>query len=51
MTMNHPPEGYHTVTPYLTLREVEALVAFVTHVFGAQERYRGSGDARASSSA
>jgi PhnB protein len=45
MTMKPPPEGYHTVTPYLTLREVESLVAFVKHVFGAQERYRGIGDA------
>lgn len=45
MTMNPLPEGYHTITPYLTLREVEALVAFVQHVFGAKERYRGSGDA------
>jgi len=45
MAMKPPLEGYHTITPYLTLREVEALVAFVKGVFGAQERYRGRGDA------
>lgn len=44
MAMKTPPEGYHTITPYLTLREVEALVAFVKGVFGAKERYRGRGD-------
>ena len=32
MAMKTPPEGYHTITPYLTLREVEALVAFVKGV-------------------
>ena len=45
MAMKTPPEGYHTITPYLTLREVEALVEFVKGVFGAKERYRGRGDA------
>jgi PhnB protein len=44
MAMNTPPEGYHTMTPYLTLREVESLVEFVKRVFGAKERYRRSGD-------
>ncbi len=43
--MKTPPEGYHTITPYLTLREVEALVEFVKGVFGAKERSRGRGDA------
>lgn len=45
MAMKIPPEGYHTITPYLTLREVEGLVAFVKEVFGAKERLRGTGDA------
>jgi PhnB protein len=45
MTMKTPPEGYHTLTPYLTLREVESLVEFVKRVFGAEERSRGSGNA------
>lgn len=44
MAMKTPPEGYHTITPYLTLREVEALVTFAKGVFGAKERYRGRGD-------
>lgn len=45
MAMKTPPEGYHTITPYLTLREVESQVEFVKRVFGARERYRGNGDA------
>ncbi|SRR5579884_817636 len=43
MAVKIPPEGYHTITPYLTLREVESLVAFVKRVFGAEERYSGKG--------
>jgi PhnB protein len=42
--MNIPPEGYHSITPYLTLRDVEALVEFVKSVFGAKERHRVHGD-------
>ncbi|HEY7415629.1 MAG TPA: VOC family protein [Ktedonobacteraceae bacterium] len=45
MAMKTPPEGYHTLTPYLTLREVEALVAFVKRVFGAEECSRRSENA------
>ena len=45
MARKIPPEGYHTITPYLTVREVDSLVTFVKHVFGASERYRGTGDA------
>jgi PhnB protein len=45
MAVKTPPEGYHTITPYLTVREVEPLAAFVKQVFGAQERFRGTGSA------
>src|SRR5260370_20470390 len=45
MAMKTPQEGYHHITPYMTLREVEALVTFVKGVFGAKERSRGRGDA------
>lgn len=45
MATKTPPEGYHTITPYLTLQEVEPLVEFVKRVFGASERFRGNGGA------
>ncbi len=34
------PEGYHTVTPYLMVHNVEALVNFIKQVFGATEKER-----------
>jgi len=33
---NHVPDGYNAVTPYLTVGDGDALVAFVEHVFGGQ---------------
>jgi uncharacterized glyoxalase superfamily protein PhnB len=30
------PDGYHTVTPYLTAKDAEALMSFVQKAFGAQ---------------
>jgi uncharacterized glyoxalase superfamily protein PhnB len=30
------PDGYHTVTPYLTVKDAEALMSFVQKAFGAQ---------------
>jgi uncharacterized glyoxalase superfamily protein PhnB len=38
MTESSPPDGYHTVTPYLVVSGVEELVEFTKRVFGAQER-------------
>lgn len=32
------PEGYHTVTPYLTVSDVRKLMDFLTKAFGATER-------------
>jgi PhnB protein len=39
------PEGFHTVTPYLTAREAEKLIDFVKEAFSAEVLYRtiGSG--------
>ena len=34
------PDGYHTVTPYLTVERVQLLLDFVTAAFGAEETYR-----------
>ena len=34
------PEGYHTVTPYLTLRDAARAIEFYKKAFGAQETFR-----------
>lgn len=38
-------EGFHTVTPYLLVREADDLVAFVKQAFGATETFRAPGGA------
>ncbi len=35
MVVNHIPETFHTVTPYLTVLDASALLDFVTRAFGA----------------
>jgi PhnB protein len=35
MPVQNPPAGYHTVTPYLTVKEVSKLIEFLERVFGA----------------
>jgi uncharacterized glyoxalase superfamily protein PhnB len=37
--------GYHTVTPYLTVKRAEQLVEFVKQVFGGHEVFRTTGSA------
>jgi PhnB protein len=32
------PEGYHTLTPYFTVRDAERAIQFYKNAFGAQER-------------
>lgn len=46
MTVKPIPEGYHTVTPYLTCADVEQQLAFVQAAFGAKvhEAMRGEDD-------
>ncbi len=34
------PDGYHTVTPYLTVGEPDALIAFLQRAFGAELRLK-----------
>ncbi|MFB3815132.1 MAG: VOC family protein [Terriglobales bacterium] len=40
MAVKRIPEGYHTVTPYLTARGVDRLIDFLKQAFGAEERER-----------
>lgn len=35
--VKYRPEGYHTVTPYLVVRDAEGLMKFVKQVFHAEE--------------
>jgi len=37
--------GFHSVTPYLTVRKPAELIDFVTHAFGATENFRSTGSA------
>lgn len=37
------PEGYHTLTPYLTVRDGAAALAFYAEAFGAEELFRMDG--------
>jgi uncharacterized glyoxalase superfamily protein PhnB len=34
------PEGYHTITPSLTVRDAAGTIEFYKEAFGAEERYR-----------
>ncbi|MEK6411024.1 MAG: VOC family protein [Acidobacteriota bacterium] len=38
-------EGFHTITPYLIVKEAAELIDFVKQAFGAEELYRGTGTA------
>ena len=40
MAVNPIPQGYHSVTPYLVVREVPKLLDFLKHAFNAQEIMR-----------
>src|SRR5215470_16777272 len=37
------PEGYHTITPYITIKGADKLIDFLKKAFGAQERFRFPG--------
>jgi len=43
--VNPVPEGFHTVTPYLTVSDADALVGFIGRAFGATEVFRARGSA------
>lgn len=36
MAVSYIPEGFHTVTPYLVVRNVSGLITFVERAFGAE---------------
>jgi len=42
---HRPRAGFTTVTPYLIAPDIEPLIAFARHVFGAEETYRTIGSA------
>lgn len=42
-TVSPIPQGFHTVTPYLTIRGAAAAMAFYTRAFGARETLRLNG--------
>ena len=41
MTMNTVPEGWHTVTPRIVVRDVKQFIEFLKQTFGATGDYRG----------
>lgn len=43
--VNPVPEGFHTVTPYLTVPDADALAGFMGRAFGASEVFRARGSA------
>ena len=45
MAVNPIRDGFHTVTPYLMVREAAKLINFVKQTFGATELFRGTGSA------
>jgi PhnB protein len=44
MAVKPIPDGFHTVTPYLTVADAEAQIDFLKKAFGAEETYRHSDD-------
>src|SRR5580704_9764139 len=44
MAVKPIPDGYHTVTPYLTVADAEAQIDFLKKAFGAEETYRHTDD-------
>src|ERR1039458_7839000 len=44
MAVKPIPDGYHTVTPYLTVADAEAQIDFLKRAFGGEETFRHSDD-------
>ena len=42
MAVKPIPEGYHTITPYLSVRDASAVISFLQQAFGARESLRMS---------
>lgn len=45
MISNSPRPGFHTITPYLTVQELEPYLTFLRQAFGATEHFRTMGAA------
>ncbi len=43
MAVKRVPEGYHRVTPHLTVRDAGAMIDFYKKAFGAVEKRRAAG--------
>jgi PhnB protein len=41
--VNPIPTGYHTITPYLTVKGADKLIDFLKQAFGAKEKFRMPG--------
>ena len=44
MTVKPIPDGYYTVTPYLTVADAEAQIDFLKKAFGGEENFRHNDD-------
>ena len=44
MAVKPIPDGYHTVTPYLTVADAEAQIDFLKKAFGGEETFRHNDD-------
>ena len=40
MAVKSIPEGYHTITPYLVVKDADRLVEFIERVFGGQLKFK-----------
>lgn len=46
MAIKNPPEGYHSLTPYLVVDNSSAAIEFYRKAFGAEELFRFESDGR-----
>lgn len=44
MSVNHIPEGYHTITPYLVVEDAEKLIEFIQTVFDGKLIFKMNND-------
>ncbi len=44
MSVKPIPEGYHTITPYLMIKDASGFIDFTKKAFGAKEIYRMSNE-------
>ena len=44
MTVRSVPDGYHTITPYIVVKDAAGLIDFMVRAFGGKERMRMDGE-------